>query len=67
MTPLRPGDPRELVRLDVVVTDIDGPTMLSDPVPRAIAEEAVYLFGPPVEMRVYGRRVYRALIVPEVP
>lgn len=60
---LRPGDPRELVRLDVVYHDETWD--LSDPVPRQIAVDALALFAMGVPVR--GRRVVRALIVPEVP
>lgn len=61
---LNPGDPRELVRLDVV---FDNETFqITDPVPRHIAQEAMRLFaeqGMPVE----GKRVVQATIVPLVP
>lgn len=63
MIPLHPGDPRELVRLDVVYHDETYD--LSDPVPRQIALDALSLFALGVPVR--GRRVIRALIVPEVP
>lgn len=63
MIRLRPGDPRELVRLDVVFHDETWD--LSDPVPRHVALETLALFARGVPVR--GRRVVRALIVPEVP
>ena len=63
MTLLRPGDPREMVRLDVVYHDETWD--LTDPVPRQVAVETLALFARGVPVR--GRRVVRALIVPEMP
>ncbi len=61
---LYPGDPRELVRLDV---RLEGETfLLSDPVPRSIADETCRLAGEQ-GVWIYGKRVTWALIRPEVP
>ena len=43
MTLLRPGDPREMVRLDVVYHDETWD--LTDPVPRQVAVETLALFA----------------------
>lgn len=61
---LNPGDPRELVRLDLV---LEGETfLLSDPVPRSIAAETLRMAGEQ-GVWIHGRRVTWALIRPEVP
>jgi len=61
---LRPGDPREIVRLDLVYHDETWE--VTDPMTRDQANLACRLFGEQA-VPVRGRRVVRALIVPEVP
>jgi hypothetical protein len=64
MLRINPGDPRELVRLDLT---FDNDTWhITDPVPRHIAEDACRIFGEQA-MPVIGKRVVRALIVPVIP
>jgi hypothetical protein len=66
MTNLRllPGDPRELVQLDLVFHDETW--MLSDPVPRHIAQDTLRVFAEQA-LPVNGKRVIQALIVPVMP
>jgi hypothetical protein len=64
MERINPGDPREIVRMEVVFDNETWTT--SDPVPRYVAQEAMRLFGEQATP-VYGKRVIQALIVPVIP
>lgn len=61
---LHPGDPREIVRLDLVYHDETWE--ITDPMTRDAANLACRLLGEQA-IPVRGKRVVRALIVPEVP